>query len=369
VICVIFGTTGELIKLAPVLVRIRAAGGTYYTATTGQQVQQIPRVLDQLGLPQPDLWLGRGVGGRDLHSNGDIPRWLASIWSGFLRHRRGLRVALRRDGAPPLVIVHGDTMTTLLGSLMGRALRAPVAHVEAGVRTWDLRHPFPEEGSRRLVSKIARLHYAPGAEAASNIRRGIVVDTGMNTIRDSLELAPDDVELPPAVAGKPFGVASLHRYELLNDRGQLRKTFEALASHPAQHPILFVDHPVTMAAMQKHGLSRVFDGSSVTRMHRLDFFGFVALLRRAAFAVTDSGGTQVESYVLDKPCLVHRKKVEQPDGIGENVVVSGWDIAVLERFLDDPFVHRRLKPPPPVSPSDVIVRDLRERGYLRTGSR
>jgi UDP-N-acetylglucosamine 2-epimerase (non-hydrolysing) len=256
-------------------------------------------------------------------------------------------------------------MTTLLGTLIGRGLGAPVAHIEAGVRTWDLRHPFPEELNRRLVSKLAQIHYAPGAEAASNIKRGIVVDTGMNTIRDSLELAGASVELPFGLeAGDEFGLVSLHRYELLNDEALLGAALRALAEHPAQRRMLFVDHPVTVAAMARFGLLDVFEGSSVTRMARRSFFDFIGLLRQAAFVVTDSGGTQVESYMLDKPCLIHRKKVEQPDGIGENVVVSGFDLTALSAFLDDPSRHRRHTAPPAVSPTQIILDDLEQRGYL-----
>jgi UDP-N-acetylglucosamine 2-epimerase (non-hydrolysing) len=367
-ICAIYGTTGELIKLWPVLRGIQERGGRFVNATTAQQVAQIPALLTQLGLPQPDVFFARGRGGRELHTNRDIPPWLASVGRGFATNRRSLRRAMCTDGAPPLVLVHGDTMTTLLGTLIGRGLGAPVAHVEAGVRTWDLRHPFPEELNRRLVTKIAQIHYAPGAAAAANIKRGIVVDTGMNTIRDSLELAGADVEVPEVVRGKPFGLVSLHRYELLNDSRLLAATLRALATHPSHRPMLFVDHPVTVAAMKRFGLTDVFAESSVTRMGRRSFFDFVGLLRLADFVVTDSGGTQVESYVLDKPCLVHRKKVEQPDGVNENVLVSQFDLEKLASFLDDPAVHRRLAPPPTVSPSELILDDLELRGYLRASA-
>jgi UDP-N-acetylglucosamine 2-epimerase (non-hydrolysing) len=365
VICAIYGTTGELIKLWPVLRGLQERGARFVNVTTAQQIAQIPPLLTQLDLPQPDVYLARGRGGRELHTNSDIPPWLASVTAGFGHNRTLLRRAMRADDALPLVLVHGDTMTTVLGALVGRGLGAPVAHIEAGVRTWDLRHPFPEELNRRLVTKIAQIHYAPGPNAAANIHRGVVVDTGMNTIRDSLELAASTVEMPEAVHDEPFGLISIHRYELLNDEPLLGATFAALAAHPSRRPMLFVDHPVTVAAMQKFGLTNVFDGSSVIRMARRTFFDFIGLLRTAEFVVTDSGGTQVESYVLDKPCLVHRKKVEQPDGVGENVVVSGFDLARLSSFLDDPGAHRRQTPPPPISPTEIILDDLEARGYLR----
>jgi UDP-N-acetylglucosamine 2-epimerase (non-hydrolysing) len=364
VICAVYGTTGELIKLWPVLKGIGDRGGRFVNVTTAQQIAQIPGLLEQLDLPQPDVYLARGHDGHELHTNRDIPFWLTDVAKGSARNRSRIRQAMRQDGAPPLVVVHGDTMTTLLGTLIGRAYGAPVAHIEAGVRTWDLRHPFPEELTRRLVTKIGQIHYAPGAQAAANIKRGIVVDTKMNTIRDSLELAGSEVSVPEVVEGKEFGLISIHRYELLNDGPLFGATLRAIASHPAQRPMLFVDHPVTVAAMERYGLTDVFAGSSVTRMARRTFFDFIGLLRVSSFAITDSGGTQVESYVLDKPCLVHRAKVEQPDGVGENVVVSRFDLSALARFLDDPGVNRRVTPPPAVSPSQIILDDLEERGYL-----
>lgn len=360
-ICVVYGTTGELIKLAPVLVRLRERGHSWLQATTAQQVEQIPQALVQLGLPQPDVWLARGRRGSDLRANADIPAWAADVARGFVRNRARLRRALAAGPGRPLVLVHGDTMTTVLGALMGRALRVPVAHLEAGVRTWDLRHPFPEELNRRIVSRLVQLHYAPGPAAAANLRRGTVVDTGTNTIRDSLALcARDDVPL----GGLPeaFGVVSLHRYELLNDRRLLRSTLEALAAASRSMPLLFIDHPVTAAAVERHGLGSLFrDG--LRRVPRLDYFGFVELLRRSSFLVTDSGGSQVECYVLDLPCLVHRKVVEQPEGVGENVVVSGLDVSVLEQFLTDPGRFRRRGPLPPASPAEVVVDDLVRRGF------
>jgi UDP-N-acetylglucosamine 2-epimerase (non-hydrolysing) len=222
--------------------------------------------------------------------------------------------------------------------------------------------------NRRLVTRLAQIHYAPGSDAAANIPRGVVVDTGMNTIRDSLELAGSRVEPPFDLAdGDEFGLVSLHRYELLNDGATLGSALRMLADHPAQRRMLFVDHPVTVSAMARFGLLDVFDGSTVTRMERRSFFDFIGLLRQAAFVVTDSGGTQVESYVLDKPCLIHRKKVEQPDGVGENVVVSGFDLTALSAFLDEPARHRRRTLPPAISPTQVILDDLEQRGFLVAG--
>ena len=354
-IAVVYGTTGELIKLSPVLRRLRDRGTAWLNVTTAQQVLQLPALLDMLELKQPDLWLARGRNGRDLAANKDIPPWLLSAVRGAVRARRQLAQA-------QLVLVHGDTMTTVFGALLGRALRRPVAHIEAGVRTWDIRHPFPEELNRRLVSSLAQIHYAPGPAAAANLRRGSIVDTGVNTIFDAVLESPR-VELVSPVE-PPFGIVSLHRYELLSDRDLLAESLRVLARYAEERlPLLHVDHPVTVAAIERYGLQGLF-GGRFRRIERLGFFDFVELLRRSSLCVTDSGGGQLESWLLDVPCLVHRKVVEQLDGVGENVVVSGFDSAALERFLAAPEQHRRRGPLPQVSPSDLIVADLAARGTI-----
>jgi UDP-N-acetylglucosamine 2-epimerase (non-hydrolysing) len=361
VILVVFGTTGELIKLAPVLLLLEERGHGYLLATTGQQVQQIPSFLDQFGLRQPDLWLARGARGRDLRVNGDIPGWLARVTRSYLRERGRLRRMLHAAAGDPLVLVHGDTMTTVLGSMLGRSLRATVAHIEGGLRSFDLRHPFPEELNRKLATALARIHYAPGAWAASNLRGGDVVDTGSNTIRDSLELvaeAEPSIPLPE----RPFGIVSLHRFELLNSRKLLTETLEVLANAAERTPLLFVDHSVTSAALERFGLERLFEGTAFRRTPRLPFFDFVRAERRSRFVVTDSGGSQEECYYLDLPCLVHRMKTERREGLGENAVLSGMSSDVLRGFLDDPSRFRRTTPLPAASPSEVIVDDLERRG-------
>jgi UDP-N-acetylglucosamine 2-epimerase (non-hydrolysing) len=362
VILVVFGTTGELIKLAPVLLRLDARDHPYVLATTGQQVQQIPSFLEQFGLRQPDLWLARGANGRDLRVNSEIPGWLARVTRSWVRQWRRLRKTLRGGPSQPLVLVHGDTMTTVLGSMMGRTLRATVAHIEGGLRSYDLRHPFPEEVNRKLATALSRIHYAPGAWAAGNLPRGEVVDTGSNTIRDSLALVSDEapgVPLPKA----PFGVVSVHRFELLNNRRLLTETVDVLADAATRTPLLFVDHPVTAAALERFRLTDRFDAESFRRVPRLRFFDFVRVERQSAFVVTDSGGSQEECYYLDLPCLVHRVKTERREGLGENAVLSEMRADVLRNFLAHPKRFRRTTQLTPASPSEIIVDDLERRGF------
>src|SRR4029453_8034298 len=115
---------------------------------------------------------------------------------------------------------------------------------------------------------------------------------------------------------------------------------------------------VTIASLERSGLTRHFDGTAFRRVPRLRFFDFVRVERRSSFVVTDSGGSQEECYYLDLPCLVHRAKTERREGLGENAVLSGMAAAGLGSFLADASRFRRTTQLAPASPADVIVRDL-----------
>ena len=158
----------------------------------------------------------------------------------------------------------------------------------------------------------------------------------------------------------PFGIVSLHRYELLHDRKLFTETLETL--RVAKEHLLFVGHPVTLEAIHQYKLDELL--TSVSIIPRVDFFSFVQLMRGCSYVVTDSGGSQEETFYLDIPCLVHRKKTERVEGLGENVCLSGFDLDVVREFLAAPGAWRRTTELPDVSPSRVIVDDLEARGYV-----
>jgi UDP-N-acetylglucosamine 2-epimerase (non-hydrolysing) len=336
---------------------------------TGQQVEQIPAMLEDFGLPQPDLWLGRGYCGGDLERPREVPRWFTEIWVSFLRRRSDIRDRLRASDTPSLAVVHGDTFTTIFGGLMGRALRLPVAHIEAGMRSGSLRQPFPEEANRRAAAKVARLHFAPGARAVRNLQaenvKGEIVDTHQNTIRDNLHLIPPGLPLGLDVPSEPFGVVSLHRFELIEKGDVLRAILEVLRESVDRTRLLFVDHPTTAAAVDDAGLGGLFDDRFI-RIPRQRYFHFLSLMKASSFLVTDSGGSQEECAYLGHPCLIHRGVTEHDTGLdGGSVVLSGMDLDVVRDFLRDPAAYRRPASPRDESPTDRIVADLARRGFLR----
>jgi UDP-N-acetylglucosamine 2-epimerase (non-hydrolysing) len=366
VIALVYGTTAELVKLAPVHRRLTELGCRPLLWCTAQQLDELPEATALLGMPEPDLMLAAGARGHSLRTTTDVALWLAMVLGRSGRRFRSLRRALRSDGRPPLVLVHGDTMTTVLGAVLGRALGATVGHVEAGLRSHDWRNPFPEELDRRVVGRLAHLHYAPREVEAGHIapaRRRHVVVTHGNTVQDSVRMVPTDAD--PGVDDLPaeFGLVSLHRIELLQDE-RFEATLRTLHAAARDTPLVMVYDPVTDEQISRRGLADLFDDVHFRRVPKLTYFRFVSLLRRASFVVTDSGGLQEECAFIGKPCLVHRVKTERSDGLGINARLSGMDVAELERFLAAPEALQPSAAHTPHSPTAVIVDDLAARGFV-----
>ena len=367
-IAVAYGTTAEVIKLAPVLVALEERGAHPLSLCVAQQAGQIAQSLSDFGLPQPDVWIARGHRGRDLERPVHIPLWLASAAATFTRQGRELNRRLHSDAKRPIMLVHGDTMTTVLGALMGRALRIPVGHIEAGMRSGNWRNPFPEELDRRIAARFTDLHFAPNQRAVDNLRRenlgGRIIDTGANTVLDALRLASDTAEIAVDLPDEPWGLVSLHRTELLENRSELRTVLEALRDASRRIPLLFVDHTITRAAVEVAGLQHLFDDRFRT-IPRQRYPQFIALLRRSEFLVTDSGGSQEECAYLGHPCLIHRAVSEHSTGLdGGSVVLSGMRLDALREFLANPEAYRRDPSPPDLSPTRTILDTLEAGGFL-----
>jgi UDP-N-acetylglucosamine 2-epimerase (non-hydrolysing) len=297
----------------------------------------------------------------------EIPRWAAETTLSLLRRRSRLRQQLSSRGKP-FLLVHGDTMTTVFGALAGRVLRVPVGHVEAGLRSGDWRDPFPEEIDRRLAAKLVQVNYAPGQTAIANLVRervrGEIVDTKQNTVRDALGRALDagvpSIELP----SEPFGLVSIHRFELIEREQLMRPLLAVLREHSRNQPLLFIDHSTTQAVIDRNpGLQSLFD-DRFRRIPRQPYLQFVALMRQADFLVSDSGGTQEESAILGLPCLIHRAVSERQSGLDGTVVLSGLNLEVVREFLADPRRWRTDVIEPNLGPSKVIVDDLARRGVI-----
>jgi len=365
---IIYGTTGELIKLLPLIKTVPQ--NQQFRISTEQQPKQLIGLQKESNTPEPNIKIANGRKGKDLEKIWDMVLWLKDIILKYHLVRQNLKRLKKQNPGELIIIVHGDTVTTVLGAIFGRLNRLPVAHIEAGLRSGNWRHPFPEELDRRIVSKIATRHFAPGQEPVSNLHKakvaGEIIDTKYNTVLDSLRIAQMSKKKVSGLDALPkdYFVSSIHRNELMAQPEELRRTLENIASKSKEVPCVFLDHPVTKGKIRSLKLDHILDIDTVTRLHKLQYFQFISLMSRSKFIVTDSGGLQEESAYLGIPCLVHRLTTERNEGLGKNVVLSYYDDVRVKDFLSKPEKYRTPGLASQISPTELIVTNLRSNKFV-----
>ncbi|QNN48080.1 UDP-N-acetylglucosamine 2-epimerase (non-hydrolyzing) [Thermomonas brevis] len=312
----VFGTRPEAIKLAPLYLAL--AEDPRFEArlcVTGQHREMLDQVLALFGMiPDYDLSVMRDGQG------------LMELGSSILAGMEGVI----RDCEPDVLLVHGDTTTTLLGALAGYYARIPIAHVEAGLRSGDPYSPWPEEGNRRAVGSLAKFHFAPTPGARDNLlREGIggsdVFVTG-NTVIDALlevrSRIASNVEIQRNLDAR---FAFLSGYEkLVLVTGHRRENFgpgfegicRGIARIAAEFPRVGVVYPVHLnPSVRKPVMSTLAGKSNIHLIEPLDYAAFVRLMDKCALVLTDSGGIQEEAPSLGKPVLVMRDTTERPEAL------------------------------------------------------
>jgi UDP-N-acetylglucosamine 2-epimerase (non-hydrolysing) len=317
-ILLIFGTRPEAIKLCPVIRGLREHPSTFNVrvCVTAQHREMLDQVLEAFQVaPDHDL---------DLMLPGQ------TLFQSTSRILAGLEPVLREE-QPDMVIVQGDTTTTLCGALAAFYAHIPVAHVEAGLRTHDLRQPFPEEMNRVLASHLTALHFAATQQAAENLRaEGVPPDsihvTG-NTGIDAVLYVRDGLERGTLGGGTAFDwldaskkliVVTAHRRESFGHG--FERICRALARIADRDDVQLV-YPVHPNPNVQDPVQRYLAGHANIRLiDPQSYVPFVDLMRRAYLLITDSGGIQEEGPSLGKPILVLREKTERPEAVTAGTV-------------------------------------------------
>jgi UDP-N-acetylglucosamine 2-epimerase (non-hydrolysing) len=341
-ILVVVGTRPEAIKLSPVVRELRSRPEFQVrVCATAQHRQLLDQVLTAFGIEADhDLNLMR--------PDQTLAQTTARILS-------ALEPVLAEE-RPAMVLVQGDTTTTLCGALGAFYQRIPVGHVEAGLRTWDYSRPFPEELNRVLTTRLSTLHFAATEWARSNLlaegipadRIAVTGNSGIDAVlyvRDRLErgdlLGREWPELDP---DRKLMVVTAHRRESFGEG--FERICEALARLAARPDVQIV-YPVHPNPNVTDPVRRRLGGlANVVLIEPLDYVPFVDLMRRAWILLTDSGGVQEEGPSLGKPILVMREKTERPEAVEAGTVrLVGTDVERIVseavRLLENPEEYRR----------------------------
>lgn len=336
-VLVVVGTRPEAIKMAPVVLRLRAEPGfETVVCATAQHRDLLDSALAMFGIA-PDIDL-------DLMRPNQTPSAVAAgVLSAFDPFLESV--------APDVVLVQGDTTTVMAASLAGFHRGVRVGHVEAGLRTSNLRNPFPEEMNRRVTDLVASLHFAPTPRSAAALERegtdAATIHVTGNTVVDALRWLAERSSDAPADA-RDLVLVTSHRRESFGE--PMRRSFRAIARLARRFPatrFVFPVHPnpnVLEAA-------RVFEGiANVELEPPADYARLVGWMRAARIVLTDSGGIQEEAPTFGKPTLVLRETTERPEGIEAGVAkLVGTDEEKIyreaERLLTDPDAYAAMSRP------------------------
>lgn len=345
-IFVTFGTRPEAIKMFPVVAALKETGQfDVKVVVTAQHRELLDSVLALAGL-RPDL---------------DLDLMLPDQSLDGLASRILTRFGEALDSLQPdRVLVHGDTLTTMMASLACYFRRIPVGHVEAGLRSGDIYSPWPEEVNRKVTGVVADLHFAPTETAAAALRAENVPEKAIhvtgNTVIDALLFAQGKIAADPSLAP---AIASLHeRFEskrIIAVTAHRRENFgagmvqiaQALQSLAARDDvaIIYPLHPNPhVAEVMRPALAGL---DNIALIEPLDYLEFVALMAACDIVLTDSGGIQEEAPSLGKPVLVMRDTTERPEGVtagtarlvGAN---AGRIVSETEQLLDHSESYKRM---------------------------
>lgn len=336
----IFGTRPEAIKMAPVVRELQRRPDRFRSlvCVTAQHRQMLDQVLDLFDL-RPDFDLDIMKPGQDLY---DVT---ANVLLGMRNVLREVR--------PDIILVHGDTTTTMAAALAGYYARIPVGHVEAGLRTHNKFAPFPEEINRQVAGVVCDLHFAPTEQARANLLREGVADSAIvvtgNTVVDALlsivgRIGRDD-KLTREMEARFSFLNPSRRLVLVT--GHRRENFgegfenicRALVELARRHDDVEILYPVHLNPNVQEPVKRILGGEGAANIHLidpLDYLPFVYAMNRAHLIITDSGGVQEEAPSLGKPVLVMRETTERPEAVAAGtvrLVGTDFDRIVAEATL------------------------------------
>lgn len=352
----IVGTKAQFIKMAPVVCAAEEKGIRYRIILTGQHRDTLSEIADNFNVRAADYVL---YDGPDIVS---IPKMFA--WAIRVLWKTYWEKSSIFDGGDKagVVLVHGDTFSTLLGAFMAKIAGLRVGHVESGLRSFNYFHPFPEEITRLIVFRISDFYFCPGSWAVSNLDKfnGVKIDTKKNTLFDALKFAvQNEKNVNVGVPQRPFGIVSLHRFENISSRENLLRVVEIVERIAESHYLLFILHKPTEKKLKKINLyERLRENENIEFRSRYDYFRFVKLIMHARFMVSDGGSNQEECSYLNKPLLLLRKATERPEGLDKNCVLSNYEFSKIDRFIQE-FAYGApvadFHPVDDVNPSEIIL--------------
>ncbi len=325
------GTKAQFIKMAPIMHLLQEEGTPYHLLDLSQHASLTGKILNDFGLTPRITSLGKS--NTSVTTYTQAATWLAKVLWQLTVHRRNLRKRLFL-GQGGIVLLHGDTLSTLVGLYLAKAAGIKTALIEAGLSSGKIFDPFPEEWIRCHTGRKVDFLFPPDTTSEVWLRKRYftrsIINTGYNTGRDSLFLIAAkhaiDTGVPRSNASK--GIATIHRLETLSSKHRLGRVIRHIMNIAAQiGPITFYMHPPTVHALKRFRLMEEINSSNYVELQPLKPYpDFIRSIIEAKFILTDGGSIQEEASYINRPCLLLRNRTERREGIGANVMLTSWNI-------------------------------------------
>jgi UDP-N-acetylglucosamine 2-epimerase (non-hydrolysing) len=350
-IAIIIGTRAELIKTFPVMLELQKRKIPYYFIHTGQH--SLGDLCDIFSVKNPDVILTKEP---KKSSKFNSNQGKAILWNlGLIKK---IRKELKNLKQLKYILYHGDTMTTATASIASSKLLNPFKkyksiHLEAGLRSWNVKEPFPEEISRRIVGRFSNILIAPSGEAKENLKklkRKEILVLG-NTIVDSANYALNLAKKRKikVLSKKEFALVTVHRHENLKSKKRMNFIADILLS--VKIPTYFAAHDNTLEKMKSFGLmEKLKKNKNLKIIKPMDYVSFIYQISKCSLIVCDGGSMQEESLIFGKPCVILRYSTERPEGLETNFqYLSKLDVEAtkkkIEEYLDKNFKINKYKNP------------------------
>lgn len=327
----VIGTRAQLVKVAPVLILASEQKLKHVVWFTGQHNESIDDLIADFGITS------KFIRPQNQKEHSSILRLLTWLPGTLFRCWQYIGSIRTYTASTPLVIVHGDTLSTYLGALAARLAGGWTVHLESGLSSGKITDPFPEELLRRLTFRLARVALCPNDDAYERMRKYgncKVIHTGENTLLDCVRVAMQSTTDHGIAVGKPYFVTSIHRFQNIYNKATLEKIVDELLALSQISPVHFILHPPTELRLRKYGLfGRLESAPGVLLRPRMPYTKFLALIAAARGVISDGGSNQEELSYLGVPTVLLRERSERPDGLSENVVLRGDGITTLAKFV------------------------------------
>ena len=396
------GTTAEYIKVFTIIEKCKELNIPYKVITSGQN-EIIETDIAKATNLKIDL---------QLSNEKDIAKNVFGLFSWFFKIKAKATKMIKEhftnvDFKKSIMVVHGDTLSTVMGAKIAKKLGMKVAHIEAGLRSHNWFSPFPEEFDRCIVSRVASFNFCPGTEPIKNLRKVLIIIFAILALFGIIILIKGECELIKIIGSvattlsvtfaltinlikkvhfsndidalkysehfpcknekvnelinDKYCVFVMHRQENLLQPKLVNNIVNKAIDVAKSQKVCFILHQITYNVLNKMDLLKKLESEqNIILLHRVEYFDFMKLLINSEFVITDGGSNQEELYYMGKPTLIMRSSTERLEGIGENALMYGGDFNNINKFVNEYTNYIRKRIVPDKLPTDIIVNKLQQ---------